>query len=1063
MSALPLEQRMHPTAAAALAIWGAAGHFAATPNGRPRTLDEFLSILVLAAQEVPEKDADIHIVGAKVQLARLGFKGHKLPLSHTDKLSLYLLWLFRSTRSEPTGAKRPRPSSGQLKTGHGPAMAHLQAMSSLRGALHDLGATPRTATSDMWARTAKLWDGVLELRADHEQECRRIEKTLRPLLPDGLELAEHQLDMVRCIETSNFRFLLTDDMGLGKAQPEDSGILTPGGWKRLGDIRVGSSVIDPDTGKPCTVTGVYPQGDREIFRVTLSDGTSTRCCAEHLWHVYTPNDRIRGNPGRVLSLQQIMEQGIKAIGVRRGIPEERRKWFLPISLPVEFAVDDHWRIPLPPYLLGVLIGDGGLTGDVPRLSCPDLEVITRSFSELPDGVSGKPVPKTCDWRLSADNAQSKPNPLTEHLRDLGLMGCLSIDKFIPEDYMRRNTQDRIALLQGLMDTDGDCTLDGTSIFNTSSVQLRDAVIDLVRGLGGIATCSTKENPRYEYKGEKRIGHPAYRVNVRTPFNPFSLPRKASRWKPPILARSIESIESIGVERCLCISVDSQRNLYITDDYIVTHNTIEILAALLLLGNDAFPIVIAAPLSVTYNWQREIEKWMAKRQPVVHRLQPHTCGKAGDRPCSVCRVFDRDVPAGLEAGQNLVLIGSWQQMITHHRALMALHPRTAVGDEFHYISNHMSQRAQAFLRIRGRAVHVLGATGTLEPNGRHREAYGQIKAVAPGAFTHLVPAGARRSDGLPRGDWRAYAQRYCGPVRKHLGKRSDGKPRIRTSYDGRSNDVEFGWVLAQYTLRRTKAEVFGEDGMPAKTRYRIPVPISNRDRLRIAGMRDTVRAKLLTKARELEVRLREERLPQAAIDERVRRVISSQAMTELSAMRLLIGHLKIRWTMDRLKELLRDGHDAIVFCDHNEVADAVLARAIKAFGEETVLRGRGSMNGKQRGELIDRAQTDDQIRIIVLTRAFREGITLTKFDRIIMVQRWWVPGDEAQAEDRPHRIGQEREVGIDYPVIEGSCDDAMSKLAIWKEAGQQQVQGAAQVRLYEWILSGDSSPETGKDS
>ncbi len=117
-----------------------------------------------------------------------------------------------------------------------------------------------------------------------------------------------------------------------------------------------------------------------------------------------------------------------------------------------------------------------------------------------------------------------------------------------------------------------------------------------------------------------------------------------------------------------------------------------------------------------------------------------------------------------------------------------------------------------------------------------------------------------------------------------------------------------------------------------------------------------------------------------------------------------------------------------------------------------------MNGQARGKLIEQAQNDKQVRIIVLTRAFREGITLTRFNRLIHVQRWWAPGEEVQAEDRIYRIGQTRDVAIDYPTIAGTCDDAMAKLSIWKETGQQQVQGTSLVRVYEqayeWATSTD---------
>ena len=987
MTGLPLKHAMNPSSASAIAIRGAAKHFMTLPNGHTDTIEGLLSILVLAAQEVTEKKPNPDIVAAKVQLSKLGFPGHNLNLSGSDKLAMYLLWLYRAPRREEQ------------------ASPDMSAIAALRGGLNDLRRDPRSATQSIWSRAQKLWKRVETMRADHKVIEKQIEARLAPLLPEGLKLGDHQLEMVRAIEAANYHFILTDTMGIGKMQPETALCLTPGGWKRFGDLAVGDKVIDPDGGS-AEITGVFPHGTKEIYRVTLSDGTSTECGKEHLWHVYTAEERHKGAPGRVMSLGQIMDKGIKATRHRKGVPEEHRKWFLPIAKPIEY-VPNRLPRPLRPYPLGVILGDG---------------------------------------RVKMDD-----------LRGLGLFGLGSIEKFIPPGYMNAPIDVRKALLRGLMDTNGDCTKNSTCIFNTSSSQLRDGVIDLVRGLGGISNFTTRLKPKYRHKGEVRAGKMAYRVNVRTPFNPFTLARKAERWKMPILARGIEKVELAGQARCLCISVSSKRQLYITDDYIVTHNTIEAIGALLLLGKDAFPMVIACPLSVTYNWQKEIEKWMAKFSPVVHQLRSHTCGKEGKKPCRVCRLMDTDGAADIEAGHNVVFIGSWQQMITHHRGLIAFQPKAVVGDELHYISNHKAQRTRAFLRIRAHARAVLGLTGTLEPHGRHREAYAQIKAVAPDAFRHLVTRAPR--DGIPASDWKPYARRYCGPVSMELEKlkprRGQKKDEVRrrkvTSYNGRSNDVEFGWMLSKYTLRRTKAEVFGEDGLPAKARYKIDIEVTTAIQLKIAKMRDAVRAKVLAKATEIEVELRERGAGEEAIAKKVKQATGAHAVMELSAMRMLVGHLKIPWAINRLKEQLEEGDDVIVFCDHNDVADALLEKARKNFGDKAVLRGRGSMNGPTRGKLVEKAQTDKDVRLIILTRAFHAGITLTKFNRVIMLQRWWAPGEEEQAEDRAHRIGQERDVGIDYPVIAGTCDEAMGKLAVWKETGQQTVQGTAQIRAYEWIM------------
>src|SRR3982751_309055 len=85
----------------------------------------------------------------------------------------------------------------------------------------------------------------------------------------------------------------------GRAQPLTAKVLTPDGWRRIGDLTVGDLVVASDR-LPTPVLGVYPQGRKEIYRVTTQDGGSTLACGEHLWTVRTPDDRGHRRPRRVV-------------------------------------------------------------------------------------------------------------------------------------------------------------------------------------------------------------------------------------------------------------------------------------------------------------------------------------------------------------------------------------------------------------------------------------------------------------------------------------------------------------------------------------------------------------------------------------------------------------------------------------------------------------------------------------------------------------------------------------------------------------------------------------------
>lgn len=436
----------------------------------------------------------------------------------------------------------------------------------------------------------------------------------QPHLDDlALPLRDYQKVAAQLCLTSG-RLLLADDLGTGKAQPLTAKVLTPTGWRRMGDLQVGDAVVDPDGGHGL-VTGVFPQGDLPVYRLTTKDGGSTECSDDHLWNVMSRRDRITKR-SRVKPLRELT-------GDLRGIASKggwcSSKWFLPNTSPVELA--PMGPLPLPPYLLGVLLGDGGLKKSATVLTNSDEEVLERVRELLPDGVTLRRESKY-DWRVSGD-VGCKDNAVLSAIRCLGLGGCRSWEKSVPVQYLRASVENRLELLRGLMDTDGDCQApSGPPVFNTSSPMLRDNVVELVRGLGGIASVTTRLEPKYTYKGETRIGRTAYRVYVRLPFNPFHLRRKATNWKMPYMAKAIDSIEALGYTAPMqCISVSTKRSLYVTDDHLVTHNTGSSIGVL--TGDGTTPCVVVTATHLVHQWQRELERFLpGLRSHVVKTGTPY---------------------------------------------------------------------------------------------------------------------------------------------------------------------------------------------------------------------------------------------------------------------------------------------------------------------------------------------------------------------------------------------------------------------------------------------------------
>ncbi len=367
------------------------------------------------------------------------------------------------------------------------------------------------------------------------------------------------------------------DTGLGKALTMATPVLTPAGQQPIGSICVGDQVIGSN-GRATTVIGVFPQGLREAYEVTFSDGTVIECDKDHLWAVRTKVQKYRKQDYHVMTTQEILDSGLKS--------QEGWKWFIPMVEPIEFEPRD---LPLDPYLLGALIGDGSLSTGTPSISSADEEILEQVALRLPAGVQLKHV-SSYDWALTQGrrNGHSK-NPLTEILKALGLYGNRSGDKFIPSDYIYTDIESRVLLLQGLMDTDGYAAHDGNVNYCTVSPQLAEDVALLVQTLGGKAPIRTK----------KTSGQLAYQMSISLPNEivPFMLSRKREIWRPRVKyfpVRAIVAIEPTYPSEMVCIAVDAPDSLYVAAHCIVTHNTFMQLEWARLVGERA---LIVAPLSV----------------------------------------------------------------------------------------------------------------------------------------------------------------------------------------------------------------------------------------------------------------------------------------------------------------------------------------------------------------------------------------------------------------------------------------------------------------------------------
>jgi len=371
----------------------------------------------------------------------------------------------------------------------------------------------------------------------------------------------------------------------GRAQPIFTKVMTPDGFRPIGDLRVGDLVIGSN-GEPTPVLGVYPQGEKDVYRVTAQDGASTLACGEHLWTVRTASDKRRDKPWRVLETREM-------IGNLRAA--HARRYELPmLSGPV---CQPESPVPIDPYALGLLLGDGCLTGrTTPSFATNDPELAAALGAVLP-GIEVRHkggVDYTLKRRRAPGEVVTLENPVTGALRQLELLGSRSHSKCVPDVYLRNSAEVRLALLQGLLDSDGGPVTQADRTcriqFTTTSILLADDVVELVRSLGGVAyrrrRVAAGRKPGRARGRDVTYNHDAHVIDVRLPaeLKPFRLTRKAAAYAAaggggrPM--RFIDSIEFAGREETVCIQVAAADSLYVTEGYLLTHNTL----------NDAFIIL-----------------------------------------------------------------------------------------------------------------------------------------------------------------------------------------------------------------------------------------------------------------------------------------------------------------------------------------------------------------------------------------------------------------------------------------------------------------------------------------
>ena len=380
----------------------------------------------------------------------------------------------------------------------------------------------------------------------------------------------------------------------GKATSVQTCIPHLNGWKTMGDTHPGDVIFD-EQGQPCRVLAESEVFyDHECYEVEFDTGEKIVCDADHLWHTFTYKERgelhrrtdewraarrarrpsrSTGKRPDLAARNAVMKPPTKpaptgsaktAREIAATLKARGGSHFnhaVRVCHPVQWA---EQTLLIPPYVFGAWLGDGTKNAGSYACHIDDRAIVDR-ISDL--GFKVNKYQAEHVWYIEG---------LVGKLRELGVYG----NKHIPEQYMRASAEQRMELLRGLMDTDGNCDEDGGAEFCNTNPEIAYGCLELARSLGLKASIT---EGRAMLNGEDY--GPRWRVKITTDVRIFHLERKAARQKLKTSEKQhwhyIVACRKVDPVPVKCIAVDSPSHQYLCSrSCIPTHNSNALLMAAL---------------------------------------------------------------------------------------------------------------------------------------------------------------------------------------------------------------------------------------------------------------------------------------------------------------------------------------------------------------------------------------------------------------------------------------------------------------------------------------------------
>lgn len=738
----------------------------------------------------------------------------------------------------------------------------------------------------------------------------------------------------------NKHCILADGMGSGKEQEVTTLIPTPNGWIKMGDLKIEDVVFGCD-GKPYKILDIFPQGYKDVYTITFSDGTKSNCGINHLWVV--KNEEDAKSDWEVLSTKELLDNKLTFNEPTTSLfrmGKRKYSYSIPMTAPVEYSEKTH---KIHPYIFGLY-----LTNQHSRIS----------------------------------------NIVPKH-------------KFIPNDYLLDSIENRIELLQGIMDSCGFINKKrNTIVYKTTNKPMALTIRQLIESLGG--SVSFVEKRRW------------YTLNFRIHICPFKDETKITQYNAidTTFKRYIKSIKLSHKNECVCIKVSSPDSTYLTNNYIVTHNTTQATVAAMETG--AKKVLIICPASLKTNWKREISFY---NDPSEIKIVNGTTWETDCRYTIVnYDILDNfyKIPSeivyekvwledGTSEMQPKMIKGANGKMVPKVKKTsrkdvvkkcLSESPMflekfdCVIIDEAHKLSNNKSIRYNViadFLK-RSDIPYIFLLTGTPLTN-------------KPMNLYHIL----KLLDADITKDYYYYTTRYCDAKKIRLKT-----GRTITTTNGATNLDELAEKIKHIYIRRLLHQMTDMVNKEVETRY---YDLTDSQMKRYNELWDEYVDALQNKEGYEDVD-----------PEEYRQLVEGMLVRQYLAKEMTSN------TIELVNEKVEDGEKVIIVCTFAEEIEIFK----KYYNKKCVIYD-GKMSAKEKDKSVHEFMNNPKIKVFIgQIIACSVGLTLTSSHCIVFNSYSWVAADNLQMEDRIYRLNQTEDVTCIYQLFNDSISQNMFDKVLKKQ-------------------------------